>query len=117
MFGRCFAVIFSTSAPCSASVRAHVGPASTRVRSSTRTPASGRSPRGSGSGALSPMRMISISGNDAMAAAGATGGDDRFLEVERIPLRDGATDRVAILGHTEHPEGRLAVVRKIAVKV
>ncbi len=40
--GRCCAVIFSTSAPCSASARAQVGPASTRVRSSTRTPESGR---------------------------------------------------------------------------
>jgi len=51
-----------TSAPCSARVRAQVGPASTRVRSSTRMPASGRSPAGNGSGGLSPMRTISISG-------------------------------------------------------
>src|SRR5262245_25447398 len=34
---------------------------STRVRSRTRMPESGRSPAGSGSGALSPMRMISMS--------------------------------------------------------
>ena len=60
--GRCAALIFSTSAPCSARLRAQVGPASTRVRSSTRTPASGRAAGGSGSGGASPMRSISRSG-------------------------------------------------------
>jgi len=41
-------------------LRAHVGPARTRVRSRTRMPESGRSPAGSGSVALSPMRTISM---------------------------------------------------------
>ena len=40
-----------TSAPCAASVRPATGPAITRDRSSTRTPASGRSPAGHGFGA------------------------------------------------------------------
>ena len=59
----------STSAPCSASVRAQVGPASTRVRSSTRMPESGLSPGGSFSGGASPMRSIDKSGCVATAAA------------------------------------------------
>jgi hypothetical protein len=67
--GRCGPDTFSTSAPCSASVRAQVGPASTRVRSSTRMPESGRSPpEGSFSGGASPMRSIASSGCDATAA-------------------------------------------------
>src|SRR5690348_5772682 len=53
--GRSAALILSTSAPCAASVRAPTGPAMTRVRSRTRTPASGRSPPGSGSGGASPI--------------------------------------------------------------
>jgi hypothetical protein len=65
---RCAAVFFMTSAPYSARVRAQVSPASTRVRSSTRTPESGRLPSGSGSGGLSPILRISISGSEAIAA-------------------------------------------------
>ena len=61
--------IRSTSAPCSASVRAQVGPASTCVTSSTRTPPSGRSPRPAGSGSLSPILVTSSSGSPATAAA------------------------------------------------
>ncbi len=67
----------STLAPCSASVRAQVGPASTRVRSRTRTPESGRAPcssargPGIGSGSASPMRSNL---------------DHRYLR-ERDPLR------------------------------
>ena len=49
--------------------RAQVGPASTRVRSSTRMPESGRLPADNGSGALSPIRTISINGKAAMDAA------------------------------------------------
>ena len=67
--GQMWAGDLMTSAPCSASVRAQVGPARTRVRSRTRMPESGRSPVGSGSEVLSPMRMISISGSAATAAA------------------------------------------------
>src|SRR5215831_21010581 len=49
----CDAVIFNTSALCSARVRAQVGPASTRVRSRTRMPESGRLLSGSSSGGAS----------------------------------------------------------------
>ena len=73
-------------------------------RSRTRMPDTGRSPSGSFSGGLSPIFRISINGNEAIRhslwmlrpfghaahhAAGADGGDDRPLELERIPLRDG----------------------------
>ncbi len=68
-FGRCGAETCSTSAPCEASIRPPSGPAITRVRSSTRTPASGRSPAPKGSGADSPMRTISSSGSSATARA------------------------------------------------
>ena len=61
--GRCGAVTRITSAPCAASVRPHTGPAMTRVRSSTRTPDSGRSAAASGAGGASPMRVISSSGS------------------------------------------------------
>ena len=61
--------ISSTSAPCAASVRPATGPAITRDRSSTRMPASGRSPSGQGFGAASPIFAIEISGNPASALA------------------------------------------------
>ena len=69
MLAKCGAVIFSTSAPCSAKVRAQVGPASTRVRSRTLMPDRGLSPSGKGSGGLSPILVISNSGREATAAA------------------------------------------------
>ena len=50
-------------------VRAQVGPASTRVRSSTRTRDRGLSANPRASGELSPMRSISRSGNASSAAA------------------------------------------------
>jgi hypothetical protein len=49
------------------SARPQVGLARTRVRSRTRMPDSGWSPAASGSAALSPMRLISVSGNAAVA--------------------------------------------------
>jgi hypothetical protein len=52
----------STSAPCSASVRAQAGPARTRVRSSTRMPLSGRSPSRNGSLGASPIFSTSTTG-------------------------------------------------------
>ena len=52
----------STSAPCSASVRAAIGPARMRVRSNARMPLSGRPSRGSSSGSLSPILKISTIG-------------------------------------------------------
>ena len=122
------AVIFKTSAPCSARVRAQVGPARTRVRSSTRMPDSGRSPSGSFSGGLSPILTISISGSEAIAAAcgccahsamrahhaaGALGGDDRLLELERVPLRHRLAHRLAVFRHAEHAQRGGAVVREV----
>ena len=53
--GRSGPEISSTSAPWAASVRPATGPAITRDRSSTRMPASGRSPLGHGFGAASPI--------------------------------------------------------------
>ena len=125
-------MIFKTSAPCSARVRAQVGPARTRVRSSTRTPDNGRSPSGSFSGGLSPILTISISGSEAIAAAcgcwahschgahhapGALRGDDRLLELERVPLRHRLAHRLAIFRHAEHAEGGGTMVREIAVEI
>ena len=132
--GRCAAVTLSTSAPCSASVRAQVGPASTRVRSSTRTPASGRDDAGcdsgSGSGGASPMRTIS---RQRMR------GDRRSLRMQRPflagPHQPGASARrvdcvferkalprcarlhrrLAIRRRAEHLERGFAVVGEIAV--
>src|SRR5215510_14532302 len=97
MLGRWAAVIFNTSAPCSARVRAHVGPARTRVRSSTRMPDNGRSPSGSFPGAL--------------------GRDDRLLQLERIPLGHRLAYQLAIFGHTEHAQGSGTMVREIAVEI
>ena len=56
-----------TSAPCTAKVRPATGPAITRDRSSTRSPASGRSPLGHGFDAASPIFSIDITGNSASA--------------------------------------------------
>ena len=50
-------------------------------------------------------------------AAGTVGGDDRLLECKRVPLRDGATHRLAILGHAEHAERCGAMVRKITMQI
>ena len=95
--------IRSTSAPCAASVRPQVGPASTRVRSSARIPASGRAPGGSGSGGLSPTRITSTTGQlgeraalrvrrplvrAARARAAQPAFGERVLERLRVPARD-----------------------------
>ncbi len=65
---RCGAVIRITSAPWAASVRPHTGPAITRVRSSTRTPESGRSASlGRARAGASPILLISITGRRATA--------------------------------------------------
>ena len=59
---RCTAVIFRASALCGAvpgEGAVHVGPASTRVRSMTRTPATGQVTSGGGSG---PRRVRSVGG-------------------------------------------------------
>ena len=58
MAGRFGLVTSITSAPCAASVRPATGPAITRDRSSTRRPASGRSPAGHGRGSASPILLI-----------------------------------------------------------
>ena len=65
--GRCGPAMRMQSAPCSASVRPQVGPASTRVRSSTRMPASGLSPPRGAVFGPSPMRSIDTGGSAASA--------------------------------------------------
>ena len=125
-------MIFNTSAPCSASVRAQVGPARTRVRSSTRMPESGRSPCGQlfrrrvadlddfqqrQRGDRRGLRMLRPFRHAAHHAAGALGGDDRLLEFERVPFRDGAAHRVLVLLAAEHAQRGGAVVREIGVDI
>ena len=61
MVGRRSARMVSTSAPYEAKRREQAGPASTRVRSSTRTPASGERLSGRRSGGASPI-FLSIMG-------------------------------------------------------
>ena len=108
----------STSAPCSARVRAQVGPASTRVRSRTRTPESGRAPcspaRGPGSrlgrrvaeaknldhrhlrerDALR-MRAPLVGAAELRTAYAAVG--ERIFECLRIPRRDRIRDRAGVI--------------------
>ena len=80
----------------------------------------------------SPILTISISGSEAIAAAcgclahssmrahhaaRALGGDDRLLELERVPLRHRLAHRVAILRNAEHAQRGGAMVREIAVDI
>ena len=111
----------STSAPFSASVRAAIGPARMRVRSSTLIPESGRSPLGKGIGSLSPIFVISISGLPAsilpcgcsshsalerIDRAARARCSDRFFEIVRIPFRDRFGDRIRIGFAAERPRSR-----------
>ncbi len=50
-------------------------------------------------------------------AAGALGGDDRLLELERIPFGDRLAHRLLFLRHVEHLQRGGAVVREIRVDV
>ena len=49
--------------------------------------------------------------------AGALRGDDRLLELERVPLRHCLAHRLAIFRHAEHTEGGRTMVREIAVEI
>ena len=123
--------ISSTSAPCAASVRPATGPAITRDRSSTRMPASGRSPLGHGFGAASPIFVIEISGNPASALAcgvadhcvmRAHEGDDaaagigRGLERLAVPLHQRGLNRVTLRLAVQHLADGVAVMGKIGVQ-
>ena len=63
------------------------------------------------------LRMLRPFVHAAHHAAGALGGDDRLLELERIPLRHRLAHRLAILRHAEDAQGGGAVVREIGVDV
>ena len=65
--GRCDALTSSTSAPCTASVRPHTGPAMMRVRSKTLISASGRGAADNASGGASPICSMLNSGSPAIA--------------------------------------------------
>ena len=129
--GRCAAVTSITSAPCAASVRPHTGPAMTRVRSSTRTPLSGRSPGGSGCGGASPMRSIenagrpatarpcgcaSHSANERVAVTTSPASRRRGLERFRLPAVERLLHRGAVVLAAEQLEHAVAVMRKIRVQ-
>ncbi len=129
--GRCAAVTSSTSAPCAASVRPHTGPAITRVRSSTRTPDSGRSPGGSGCGGASPIFSIVNAGSAATArpwrmrvpfGERARHRDDQpglgrgRLERLALPAVERALHRFARIVAAEQLQHAVAVMRKIGVQ-
>ena len=69
--------------------------------------------RGDGGG----LRVLGPFVHGAHHAAGALGGDDRLLELERVPLRHRLAHRLAIFRHAEHAEGGGAMVREIAVEI
>ena len=50
-------------------------------------------------------------------APGAMRGDDRLLELERVPLRHRLAHCLAIFRHAEHAEGSSTMVREIAVEI
>ena len=123
--------ISSTSAPCAASVRPATGPAITRDRSSTRMPASGRSPLGHGFGAASPifvdrdqrqsgerlgvrrcrpLVMRAHEGDDAAAGIG------RGLERLAVPLHQRGLNRVTLRLAVQHLADGVAVMGKIGVQ-
>ena len=127
---RSFRVTRNTSAPCSASVRAHVGPARTRVRSRTRTPESGRLPAGSGCGGASPILMIRTAADWPPSASAATHAtrlrpqaaaaaplEQGIFELDPVPFRDGAFDVLALRRRAEHRHVRVAQIPEIAVQI
>ena len=124
----------STSAPCSARVRPFVGPARIRVRSSTRTPSSGRAVPPTGSGADSPIFSISTRASAPTARPCACSAHssarahhratsprlcERVLERLRIPRCDTGGDCCGIgaLGDAEHAPSRIGEPRERAVEV
>ena len=132
MSARSSRVTRRTSAPCSASVRAHVGPASTRVRSSTRT--IGERPialrqrlrrriadlddfeqRQFRDGVhLRQLQPLLFAAHEACATACF---DDRVLEFEPVPLRDRFFDIRLHRRRARYLEVDVAQVEKIAVQV
>ena len=129
--GRCAAVTLSTSAPCAASVRPHTGPAITRVRSSTLTPASGRSPAGSGSRrrVADPLDAEQRQARDRAALRmrvpfreRARGGDDQaglgggVFQREGLPAVERALHRGAVVVGAQQLERAGAVVRQVGVQ-
>ena len=63
------------------------------------------------------LRMLRPFVHGAHHAAGAFRGDDRLLELERVPLRHRLAHRLAIFRHAEHAESGGAMVREIAVEI
>src|SRR5438093_934886 len=63
------------------------------------------------------LRVLGPLVHGAHHAAGALRGNDRLLELERIPLRHRLTHGLAILRHAEHAERGGAMVREVAVEV
>ena len=121
-----------TSAPCSASVRAAVGPASTRVRSSTRTPLRGRSPAGNACGGALSRRVIVISGAFAKDATllrrlplgirtndAGTGARVEYGVFQRngVPAFAGDGQRFRRVLRLEQRRDAFAVVNELAVQV
>ena len=92
----------------------------------------GRLPGGSGSGGASPILTISSSGKRGDGgglgmlrplgvgpdhAAGAFGGDDRFLQVGGVPVQHRLCHGIAVFRHAEHAQRRGAVVGEVGVDV
>ena len=123
--------ISSTSAPCAASVRPATGPAITRDRSSTRSPASERSPFGPrlwrgladlcdrdqwqsgerlGVRRCRPLVMGAHEGDDAAAGIG------RGLERLAVPLHQRGLNRVTLRLAVQHLADGVAVMGKIGVQ-
>ena len=63
------------------------------------------------------LRVLRPFVHGAHHAAGALRGDDRLLELERIPLRHRLAHRLAIFRHAEHAEGGGTMVREVAVQI
>src|ERR1700730_5156063 len=61
--------------------------------------------------------MLSPFGHAAHHAAGAAGGDDRLLELARIPTCYGLSHRLAVFLAAEDAERRGAVVREVGVDI
>ena len=95
-------------------------------------PDSGRVPAGSGSGGAvadlhdlqqrqrgdgGGLRMLGPFGVRAHHAAGAFGGDDRFLQVGGVPVQHGLRHRFAVFRHAEHAQSGGAMIGEIGVHV
>ena len=112
-------------------MRPQVGPASTRVRSSTRTPSSGRAPSPKGSGSLvadldhlddrpagerATLRVAGPLGGVAHARSAQAALGDRVLERLRVPASDALGDLLHIVAAAEQRERAGLGVGKAAVE-